>query len=285
MIDPHIKAILNRARALQNEATKEFLVLVDELRERILLTILDAREITPYTVNLVKQVVAQLTADYNEKYIQKLSEDQRKQFVKGIQIVDSTIDNANLIKAVPYLSEDVLRKSQALSGELITGLTDKIRTDVNRQLSLAVMGQKTAHNVIEEIGGKLNTASVFGSIKRRAELIYRTEMNRTQTLAGAERIAQLVKQYPDLKKKWIHSHVGMPRMNHMALDGEVIPANEMFELQGNPKDKKTSGKVFQVYSPYDTQLPASETVNCRCKVIAVFPKLYRKVSNQPTITA
>lgn len=98
---------------------------------------------------------------------------------------------------------------------------------------------------------------------RLIEFYLNTLVNRVQNIATNERMKQTVGQVPDLKKKWLHSLVGVPRPGHLALHGVTIPVMEKFELHGE------DGKIYHVEMPQDPILPASETIGCRCHLAGV----------------
>lgn len=61
-------------------------------------------------------------------------------------------------------------------------------------------------------------------------------------------------------KRWRHSGVGTPRPNHEAMDGQTIPKNEPFTLEG------ADGEIYYPMYPVDSSLPAGEAINCHCTV-------------------
>lgn len=84
-----------------------------------------------------------------------------------------------------------------------------------------------------------------------------TEVLRAHSVAREEAI----QQSPSTdRKEWRHTgaHKNKPRPNHVDMDGQIVPKDKPFELQG--KD----GVVYHPMYPRDPILPASETVNCHC---------------------
>ena len=261
-IDLEVNAILRKARIAEGQGVKEFLKVVDELRERVILIIAEREKLSAYTITEIKNTIASITETYRIRFEDVLSENQRKMFVKGIQTIDVAIDTANILKAVPYLSEEVLSNAQKYGAELVTGLTDYVKAEINKKLMLGLIGQKSSTEIINEIAGKLPSPSVFGTVRNRAMIIARTESNRILSLSTSERMKQVGEKVPDLNKTWQHSHLGHPpRLNHLAMDGIKIPYNEKFKLLGN------DGILYEIDGPYDSILPAGESINCRCHII------------------
>ena len=92
---------------------------------------------------------------------------------------------------------------------------------------------------------------------RRARATALTEMLTAHSVAAEEAI----QQSPSVEdKEWRHtgSRRNKPRKNHVAMDGQIVPKAEPFELEG------ADGGLYKPMHPRDTILPASERVNCHC---------------------
>jgi uncharacterized protein with gpF-like domain len=89
-------------------------------------------------------------------------------------------------------------------------------------------------------------------------------------MSSAVRIKQVAKIVPDVWKEWMHSHQGIPRLNHLFLDGQRVRANEMFELMGE------DGVVYRISGPHDPRLPAGEVINCKCTFRPVVERFQKK---------
>ena len=263
------RGALKQIEQLKAGQTKEFVSLVNKMREQVVLAIAESGEVTPISSSQIKQRIEQITKDFELKFQNLLTENERKVFVKGLQIVDKTVTAGGLMIGVPYLSEQKLEALKSYNAELITGITNEARKRVAQEIDLAVLGQKSAGEVIEAIGRNLKSPSVFGTIAKRAEIIHRTEVNRIQEISTADRMKQVSIQIPDLSKMWIHSNVGIPRAGHLALNGVVVKANEKFRLIGD------NGKIYMINSPLDPLLPVEEVANCRCKAIPVVARFLK----------
>lgn len=258
------ESYIRKAKQLAGSGGGDIRKIVDDWRQRIVLLLVEAGEVSPLTSDALKQEITQINDAFKQKLEGSLSENQRKLFVKGIQIVDKALEAGNIQTAMPYLSEQKLAFLQKYGAEHIKGLTEFARSRITQEIDLAVLGQKPQQEVINAIGKRLgDDASVFGSVQKRAEIITLTEVNRINQVATTDRLKQAAGQVPDLKKRWIHSHVGIPRPGHLMLHNVTVAPNERFELLGR------DGKVYAVDGPYDPILPAGEVVHCRCKVIGV----------------
>ncbi len=84
-----------------------------------------------------------------------------------------------------------------------------------------------------------------------------TETLRAHSVAREESIQQC----PAAEfKEWVHTggYRNKPRENHVAISGQIVPKNEPFVL------KAKNGTTYYPRFPRDTNLPASESVNCHC---------------------
>lgn len=268
-IDASIRNTLSQIEAAEAAGQKELIGLIDDLRRQVVLAVAETGEINPYTADLIRQRIASVVDAFRERLAQSLSDNQRRLFVKGIQTIDRAVKSSSVFAAVPYLSEQTLTSAQRYGAELISEITNQARHKVNQQLELAVLGQKSAADVVGALGRNLDGPSVFGTVARRAEIIYRTEVNRIYNIAATERMDQLVKVVPDLQKQWRHSHLGVPRPGHVALDGMTVNASEPFLLVG--KD----GTPYEINGPHDPVLPPEESINCRCLAIPVIGRFYK----------
>ena len=102
----------------------------------------------------------------------------------------------------------------------------------------------------------------------QAKRVAVTEVLRAHSVAHEEAI----QQSPAVEmKEWRHtgSHKNKPRPNHVAMDYQMVPKDQPFEMQGR------DGGTYYPMFPRDPSLPASESVNCHC--------IHRGVVNQETL--
>ena len=255
-IDRITRDALRQIDQLKAGQTKEFVSLVNKMREQVVLAIAESGEVSALSSPQIKQRIGEIAKSFDEKFQNLLTDNERKVFVKSLQVVDKTVTAGGLSVGVPYLSEQKLEVLKTYNAELITGITNEARKRVAQEIDLAVLGQKSASDVIEAIGRNLKDPSVFGTIAKRAEIIHRTEVNRIQEISTADRMKQVATQIPDLSKQWIHSNVGIPRAGHLALNGMVVKATEKFTLLGG------DGKIYMINAPLDPLLPVEEVANC-----------------------
>ena len=91
----------------------------------------------------------------------------------------------------------------------------------------------------------------------KARRVAVTEVLRAHSVAQQEAYMQS----PAVKEKmWKHTgaYRNTPRPNHVAMNGQRVPVDQPFELEG------IRGGIYAPMYPRDTILPPEETVNCHC---------------------
>lgn len=169
------------------------------------------------------------------------------------------VDDALSAIGVPATTPFAINQREAFlvseyTPSLIKDLTTEQYSAVQKAMQGAVLGATAGPQMVAAV-----RKAVGG--KRRAQVVFRTEMNRLHNLTRTRRIDELSVSHPALGKKWLHRHSLTPRPAHTALDGKVIhPSdNELFNVNG-----------VQVPGPHDPALPAEDTINCHCTVVATY---------------
>jgi hypothetical protein len=258
------KAIDDLIKQISAKGDVEIARIVNEWRKNIVLLVAESgKEMDALSVDVLKARLDRLARQFEMMLTKELTDNQRKQFIKGIQSVDRIIKSGGISHALPFLSERKLEALQNYSAAQVQGLVGNALRNVTSELDLAVLGQKFAVDVIDNIGRNLEDPSIFGTVAKRAQVIYQTEVKRIQNMTTHDRIIQMKQQVKDIGKRWIHSHIGIPRPGHLVLDGTVVAAEEQFELVG------ADGEIYYVDYPHDPSLPVGEVANCRCSITVV----------------
>ena len=159
----------------------------------------------------------------------------------------------------------------AFSAELVRAITEDIRQGINTQLRLAMLGQRTPFQVMKAITAVLGVNAYDGvwglrrrpdvvkGVAARAEAIARTELTRMYNLANHGTMQQLPEQYK-AAKGWVATGDNRTRPSHRKAHGQVVPVGGKFDVGG-----------VAMAHPGDPDAPAKETVNCRCRMVTIFP--------------
>jgi hypothetical protein len=146
----------------------------------------------------------------------------------------------------------ISRRQNLLSNvadEIYSTIKDEISTGLNQGESIADLSSRIT--------------SAFDAIGRdRAEVIAQTETAAAYSYASDQAARAAGVGY----KKWIHSTVPkVPRPDHLAIDGLIIPVDEAFPV-GDPP----------LMYPHDENGSAEDVINCYCISIPVTEEEYRQ---------
>lgn len=132
--------------------------------------------------------------------------------------------------------------------------------EIERILTKAL---EAGNNVNEAAWAILNSGIRDEYYKARRAAI--TEILRAHNVASWEAAMQT----PCVRERqWRHTgaHKNEPRENHVAMDGQIVPVDEPFTLEGR------NGTTYYPMFPIDPDLPPEESINCHCTVLNIVDK-------------
>lgn len=132
----------------------------------------------------------------------------------------------------------------------IKGMGAQIADDLRRSLN---QGSGFGEG-IPELSDRVQ--AVFGVGERRGDTIARTEMNGAANRTSNETAGALQESGIPLLKTWVATSDDRTRDAHAEADGQQVPYDEPFEVDGEEMDY-----------PGDPAGSAENTINCRCAVI------------------
>lgn len=139
------------------------------------------------------------------------------------------------------------------AGQLVyRGWTREIHAELREALAAAYQNGESVDGALTRVDSILGTSGT-PSAGYRAERIARTEMI---GLANASARAQMAQSGVVSRKQWYSIGDSRTRDSHASLNGTVVGIDEQFSVNGYPAD-----------GPHADGLPASEVVNCRCRLI------------------
>lgn len=209
--------------------------------------------------------------DYERRFRLLLDANQADLFRDGIDAVDAGFSGSDIFRqrlVVPVIDDTLITSLARIKNAYIKGISNEIRDKIFNQITLGTSGGLNITQVIQNIGTSI-TKGTFKTVKLRAETIARTEMHRVLKKAEEIREKQITEEF-DTLKSWLSSRDDRVRRSHWTVDqatssdlgGTPIPFKKDFDVNGN----KAAG-------PYDSRLPASEVINCRCEKIIIIPEL------------
>ena len=146
------------------------------------------------------------------------------------------------------------------STAMISSLSDTARAKISPIVRQAATGLLSPREAMTRIGGTIDRGA-FKSIAARAEAIVRTEVLRSYSVAQDFRLNQAREAGLTLKKRWDSTRDRRARPSHVAANDQEVPATRSFVVGGQ-----------KLRYPRDPRGSASETINCRCVMIAVLPE-------------
>lgn len=244
-------------------AIKRALVLLNEVRREVLEQLRAAGNLESdiWRMRFVQGSIERAIAEFERDLGRLMRIETQAQFDRGIALVDKPLGALDIPSLIGISRESVFVAEQ-FSADLITGLTDEIRSKINSILRRAVLGGITFQQAQNEIGRSLISRGVFSSIAGRAEAILRTELLRIQAQATQMRMEQQSKQMApagyELRKAWLATNDRRTRATHRAAG---LAYNEENAI-GVDEDFTVGGE--KCLYPRDPALSAKESVNCRC---------------------
>lgn len=145
----------------------------------------------------------------------------------------------------------------AMRQNLITGVSDEIFGDVQREISEGLNAGESLDQIAKRISSTFNAFT-----EARAELIADTETSAAYGFAGQAAARAAGVQY----KQWIHAGLPLvPREDHLAIDGLIVPIDEPYPV-GDPP----------LMYPHDPDGSAEDVINCGCISIPATEEDYQK---------
>ncbi|MHC1726506.1 MAG: phage minor head protein [Syntrophobacteraceae bacterium] len=246
-----VQQLIDSVGKLDDEAVARCFALLEAARKEIAARIA-VTEWQAYSLPQLKDAVSMAMQGFALQYKDLLDKAGSNAWNAGLDLIDWPLHYAGIRVAAPEISRTALEIIQGYSADLVSGLTADAIKSINIELAQGILGQKTTWQVMQGIGANLDDKSVFKNIATRAEAIARTELARINSAAREARLEAVVASDPKRawQKKWISSGKFRPRINHLALNGKIVPV----------KDNFPGGLPY----PHAPGLPAGEVVNCGC---------------------
>jgi SPP1 gp7 family putative phage head morphogenesis protein len=229
-----------------------------DLRQRLLLAAPGSA--TAFVLHGMEVAVASATDSLRGRMLDQFREDAAEAVGLGVRIADAGLGD-RLQGVLFHLSPQLLSSLDAYHAGLITALTDELRGKITRAVQIGVLAGRSTPEIARDIGALgIRPTGPFRTARERAETIARTEIARIASLATAQRQQEAARYVPGLMKAW-RAH----------LDDRVRPAHRAANGQQREVGKDFNVGGFAAAHPHDPRLPASLSVNCRCRVVSIVP--------------
>ena len=255
-----VNELIRQANRLEKAEIKKVIRLLADARKDVAAQVAST-EWQAYHLPQLKAGIERALQSFGDQYGVELREMQREFWQQGADMVDLPLREVGINVAIPEIDTTALSILQGYSSDLVTGLTQDGVKKINAEIVRGLLGQKSSHEVMQAVGRNLKDKSIFKSIAHRADTIVRTEAGRVFEAAGQARKEAAVKVVPGLQKQWYYGHSPrMPRIDHMAVDGQIREVDEPFDVGGE-----------KLMYPKDPAGSAANTINCGCTSLPYHP--------------
>lgn len=238
-------------------------------------------EDTVSAMNAMEEEIADILQGQTEELVTVLKTSEDADWDEVQQKISEMLENDDIENQVREATEDMLKiEIPHLATVYIQESDEEMVVDNLRQRTASwisiwsqqlgkLMKLSTHKEITDLIKDTVESGSDIASLARKiidggwrseyyqAKRVAVTEVLRAHSVAREEAIQQspVVEQ-----KEWRHTgaHKNQPRPNHVAMDNQIVPKDQPFEMQGR------NGGIYYPMFPRDPSLPASESVNCHC---------------------
>lgn len=273
-----LNTIASRYGSLEDETIKRMLAEVKALRSRIAAELAVVTDWDEFRRNETLRRLGGLIDEFERRLGRDVLTSVRDTYQYGGQSIVEPMRAVGMEVAWFTPSTSQLNTLLDFSARLIKKIGDDTRNQIDQQIRLATLGEKSTVQAMRDITQALGVEARAGIWKKRhdpvrgvaarAETDLRTEMQRVfnlsahaQQLASAERI-------PGLTKSWMATADTRTRIDHLRAHQKYganpIPVTQPFIVGG-----------AKLMYPLDPKAPPAQTVNCRCRMATHHPAIGR----------
>ena len=260
-----LDALARQANRLEDEAVRRAVRLLQDALREINQRVLTAEGWRLSNLENLQRQVNDIMERFRKQYTDAFSEIQTSAYRLGAQAVDEPLKVSGLRLEPVRLNPLVVAVLQGFSADLITGISEDVRTTINAILSQSMLGEMSpfeAQKLISKIVGAKDKLSELTGISADAERIFRTEIGRVYSISTQARLMQVAETAPDVEKGWVTKGDHRTRSGHLDAHGQRVKVDEPFEVAA-----ERGGTKEKLMYPRDPRGSAENTINCRCRHI------------------
>ena len=275
-----LNAIAARYGKMEDATIEKIWRLLDRTRAEINQKILSASEYDLQGLRMQKAQINDLLVQFSEQANADLQAAIREAYKDGGESVVDPLRQVGFEGAFFRPSRSQLNTLVDYSSNLISGITDSIRQDVDFQIQQVALGQTSPfaamQNLTQQFGdhdvkqGKF----VASGVSAKAEADVRTELQRVFNLSEHAQQQRTAEDVPGLLKAWIATADNRTRKGHLRAHRDYhnnpIPVDEPFKVYDISPNGTVKGHAFLMY-PLDPTAPPQYTINCRCRTATIHP--------------
>lgn len=229
-----------------------------EIRQR--LALLDTASASSLVQRQMEQALEQVAHQLTQRLTSTLATSTGQAAAVGVEVAGVGLPRV-LAGVQFHLPPSTLEALGFYHATLVKDITDDIRSAISKQVQLGVTAGTPLPEIAKRIGlTGIRPIGVWKDAATRATVIATTEIQRVASMAQDARYKDAAERIPGLKKKWVATPGSRTRPSHREANGQVVPIHEPFTVGGH-----------QAQFPLDPNLPARESIRCRCRMVAVLP--------------
>lgn len=273
-----VRQLIAESRQLSPRAMRQILELLDEARKRVAgqIAILDPASFQAAQLQSIRTSIDVAFDTFRAEATVTLNGAQAEAARLGAATIDEPLAAIGLdAAALGQVSTDTLRIAQSYTADLLTGLSELGKAQVNSAIQRAFLGGQSTDEILQQIGrglspgGKLTgRVDLFSKFGMRVQRVAVTEILRVHSISAQARLTDLAGRHPALKKiwKWVPASLA-PRHTHQDISGQVRKVKEAFDV---PIPRL--GRIEKLMFPRDPAGSAENTINCHCVLTPHFDK-------------
>lgn len=257
-----LREIARRYNSLEQETAERALQYLIELQARLQLELTAAEGWNSFRLQQLSAAVNRLTLEYEARLLAASNSAIRDGARLGALAVVEPIQAAGLAAGFFQPSPPLINVLLDFSADLIRGISNEIRQIINREIGLAVLGERSPISAMQAINRQFGINDRTG-IAYKGERIIRTEGARVFNIANHSQQLVTAQSVPGLGKQWLSARIPKrTRPSHWAAHGQIVLVAEPFRVGGE-----------DLMYPLDPAGSAGNTINCLCRMVTVHPEI------------
>jgi len=275
-----LDSIAARYGKMEDQTIRRSISMLKDLRRQIAAELATAENFSAYRLGELNRSLERLIAEYEVELTAQVRGAFEQAVADGAQSVVEPLRSIGLTTAFYQPSRAQINTVLDFSVDLIKNIADEVRSKVNTQIRLAVLGERSPLDAMRGITDALGVEARAGvwakrkpvvkGVAARAEADLRTEMQRVFNLSSHAQQRDTARVVPGLLKRWISAGGRNSRESHLRLHHETrinpIPISKPFVM----RDQRGTAKLMY---PGDPSAPAWAVVNCRCRMATIHPTI------------
>jgi hypothetical protein len=253
--DKKVEELIATAEQMTDDQVVKAIQFLDRARKEVAATV-GTTDWQLYHLPQLKTAIERAMQEFASKYGIELTRDQSQFWNFGQQMIDDPLRTVGIMAAIPAIDTTIFGAMQNYSKHLIDSLGADATNKIYSEFASGLIGKKTPFEVMKAVGNNLNDKGIFSSIAARAEMITRQECGTILERASQERMEAAMKVVPGLKKQWKHGNSKIPRLPHLAAEGQTRDADKPFHVGGEA-----------LMYPRDPAGSLGNILNCSCFMV------------------